>query len=175
MQMVARTPDRSFEIYEGEIASVTFKDRVIRDVLRKDPSETRSPNPLSDVQLKEAQRLAIRLAEKEALPGGIQLRLRAPETRVVGIGGVHHHSIRKNLSSEGPSYGVPDLEKLLMSRRGLTDDRIGGDYAATEVTNAVLVLGFMKALGINRVEPLNVTLSDGLLVDPEFSSARSGD
>ena len=38
----------------------------------------------------------------------------------------------------------------------------------TEISNLILVLGFMKRLGLNEVTLVNVNLADGVLIDPTF-------
>jgi hypothetical protein len=50
----------------------------------------------------------------------------------------------------------------------LNDKEIGGRYADTEISNLILVLGFMEKLGIKEVIPVNVNLADVILIDPEF-------
>jgi exopolyphosphatase/guanosine-5'-triphosphate,3'-diphosphate pyrophosphatase len=50
----------------------------------------------------------------------------------------------------------------------LTDKEIGGQYADTEISNLILVLGFMQQLGISEVMTQNINLADGVLLNPAF-------
>ena len=71
------------------------------------------------------------------------------------LGQVNNHSSQ---------YNQDDLHKTLERRIGLTDKEIGGNYSTTEISNLVLVLGFMKGLDINEISVLKINLTDGLLL-----------
>ena len=61
------------------------------------------------------------------------------------------------------SPGSDEAAQALISAVELSDDDIGHEYADTEVTNLILVLGVMEATGIRKVTPLDINLADGLL------------
>jgi exopolyphosphatase / guanosine-5'-triphosphate,3'-diphosphate pyrophosphatase len=61
-----------------------------------------------------------------------------------------------------------DLELALQWGLEKTDDEIGGEYAATDVSNLILVYGFMKELGIENIIPMNITMNDGILVSETY-------
>lgn len=44
----------------------------------------------------------------------------------------------------------------------------GGDYANVQVTNAILVLGYMQTLNINQMEALDINNADGALLYADF-------
>jgi len=88
-------------------------------------------------------------------------------TVVIGIGGVHNQSIRKQVKKVA-SYSRENIMNVLQDRLDLTDEQIGGQYADTEVSNLILVLGFMQKLEIEEVLLADVNLTDGILVDPAF-------
>ena len=51
----------------------------------------------------------------------------------------------------------------------LTDKELGdGPYVETDMSNLILVDGFMEHLGIEEVHVLDVDMSDGVLVSPAF-------
>ncbi len=51
------------------------------------------------------------------------------------------------------------------------DDRdIGGDYAATQVSDRLLLIGFMRALDIEVVRLADIDLTDGLLFESDYWS-----
>jgi exopolyphosphatase / guanosine-5'-triphosphate,3'-diphosphate pyrophosphatase len=80
---------------------------------------------------------------------------------------VHNVSIKKQLKSKS-TYTQEELINAVKARIGLNDKDIGGHYADTEISNLILLLGFMQKLGIKEVIPVNVNLDDGVLVDPEL-------
>ena len=56
----------------------------------------------------------------------------------------------------------------MAARQGLTDTEIGGKYAATEISNLTLVLGFMNELGIEKVMTVKANMAHGILIYPRF-------
>lgn len=163
MQMVAGDEAGRFIRYEGHHASVTFRNRLIEEIQGRSLADTQTPNPISEAQARQARELAHRLASE--IPPAISARLHRDEAVVLGIGGVHFHSIRGQLQSGDRPYTQQDIVGMLASRLGQSDEQIAHPYAATEVSNLILVLGYMESLGIDSVLPLNTTMSDGLLVE----------
>lgn len=145
---------------QGDLASVTFKKGVIQEILKKDPVVVTSPNPLDKNAMNRAVSLARRAARN--VNPQIRKRLQDPQTRVLGIGGVHFNSVAGQLGAQNV-YRQKELWNFLPTLVGKTDAEIGGDYADTQFTNLILVLGFMQELGIEEVIPLRVNLADGLL------------
>jgi exopolyphosphatase/guanosine-5'-triphosphate,3'-diphosphate pyrophosphatase len=144
-------------IVESKIASVSFKNWLLKELKRQGTS----PNPLTKVEID----LAVGQAEKT----GQILRTQLPPdfgTEAFGIGGVHSISLVNRLKKI--SYGREDLEITLQRSTGLTDAALKSPYAATEITNLAFVLGMMKGLGLERVHSLKVNLTDGLLAFGNF-------
>ncbi len=56
----------------------------------------------------------------------------------------------------------------LTTRNKLTETEIGGKYAATDVSNLALVLGFMKELEIEKVKTLKANMAHGILIYPKY-------
>ncbi len=162
MQVVAVDANGEAVWYEGRTASVDFRDRIIRDIQGKDLTETDTPNPISPSVAREALGLARGLAD--GLPAPLARRLRRAETTVVGIGGVHYYSIRGQVGSEEGPYRREEVARTLKRRIGKTDEEIGGAYADTEVSNLILVLGYLEAWGIRSVLPVQATMVDALLL-----------
>jgi len=148
------------QVEEGQTASVLFKNQIITDIQKKSLSQTQSPNPLSQKIVKKALQLAQEMAAKNAKK--LKLQFNKPVT-VLGVGGVHWYSLRLQTDTK-EFYTLKDVEKALSQKTGLTDAQIGGAYASTEISNLILVSGFMKKLGIEKVFPLKVNLTDGLLL-----------
>ncbi len=171
MQMTALD---SNELFTSELASVTFKNQVIREIQKKDPSVLKSPNPL-----KKDSKKATALARSHATKNlGTFLKLHSTKPRWVGIGGVLALSVQKQVDREvlAPrpktdlmvqnvsQFTQTDLAKTLDARATRTDEEIESEYRETEITNLALVLGYMQALKIEKIETVEASLVQGLLI-----------
>ncbi|MGV8056555.1 MAG: Ppx/GppA phosphatase family protein [Smithellaceae bacterium] len=165
MQMILRKKNQGFVIYRGKMASVSFKEKILIQIKRQKPGKHSSPNPIGKENLKKAIEIASTAAGD--VPEEIKKAIREPDTVILGIGGVHNESIKKQLKSN-VRYTQEELINVVNIRIGLNDKDIGGHYADTEISNLILVLGFMEKLAIKEVIAVNVNLADGVLVDPAF-------
>ena len=163
MQMILRDKSKKFIIYR-KTASVSFKEKILLEIKQQKPEKNLSPNPIGKENLPKAIKMASVAAED--VPEEIKRAILEPDIVIIGIGGVHNGSIKKQLKYG--SYMQEELINAVNARIGLNDKDIGGHYADTEISNLILVLGFMKKLGIKEVIPVNVNLADGVLIDPEF-------
>ena len=151
-------------VIESQVASVTFKESVIEKVLHKDPRKIKSPNPLGSKQIQKATKLSHKLSHnvKQELKSILSTK------QIIGIGGVFNKSLKKQIekmnSTEVKKMSIFDLSKLAQSKVNLTDEQIGGDYAATDITNVLLVLGHMQSFGIKELTPVDFDLTEGVLV-----------
>ncbi len=170
MQISSYLGHDKYLIYEGKLASVSFKNHIIEEVQNKDPQKEKTPNPISSSNKEQAQRDA-RLIAQYSVPPVLQAKIKSPNTQIIGIGGVHHYSIGEKINFKG-AYTLEMLDKFLNTNIGLTDAQIGGEYAPTDVSNLILVSGFMKALGINKVKTGNINLTDGLLLNPNLRNRK---
>ena len=167
-QMMTLNEKSQAVIYDGKLASVSFKNKVIAQVQNKNINEVNSPNPLSAPQIVAAKKLAQSEARNE-VPEPIKTKiLNMPDLTVVGIGGVLSRSIVDNTPGDKTEIKLEDLEKGLKTKTDKTDAEIGGEYAATEVTNMVLVSAYMQALKIKSYRPLRLSLIDGLWFDADL-------
>lgn len=154
------------QLFNGDLASVTFKNLVIHDIQKKDPAVVKSPNPLKK-DLKKAILLA-RTHAKSHVPEFFKTH--AAHARWIGIGGVHGISIQKQVEKESEGaplaghYTQAQLAKTAERRSKLTDEEIESEYRTTEVTNLALVLGYMQELKIDHVETVEASLTQGLIV-----------
>ena len=148
------------EIFTGTLAAVTFKNRIIREIQKKDPKTTNSPNPLG-AQFSNAVVLATEDA-KAQVPNFF--REKAEKAHWIGIGGVLALSAQNQVKEGADEFSQTALEQTLKKRAGLKDSQIEGDYATTEITNLALVLGYMKALKIEKVKTVEASLVQGWLL-----------
>lgn len=158
MQMTTLTSLEKYNFYKGTLASVSFKEKVL-SLMNKNED---SPNPLGKKWSHRALNWAKEFAQNN-VPSNFKKSSQGKS--VLGIGGVHSKSIMKNLklNKQQSHYTQQDLLQAIEQLQNKTDAEIGGEYAETEVTNIILVLAFMQALDIDKVEVIPVNLSEGLI------------
>jgi exopolyphosphatase/guanosine-5'-triphosphate,3'-diphosphate pyrophosphatase len=165
MQMIFSCNDRDYVIYNGRLASISFKEKILSEIKHQPPGQHKSPNPIGKDNLEKALKIAM-LAAAE-VPEEIREKLSKPNAIIIGIGGVHNQSVAKQLRIKN-IYRREELISELNTCIDLTDKEIGGQYTDTEISNLILVLGFMQQLGLSEVMPLNINLADGVLINPAF-------
>jgi len=159
MQMFSIDKDKRPQRYLGDLASVTFKNMVIEVIQEKDMQKVTTPNPIGDKReqvvalARSYSRLHVPVALKEAIKDHV----------MVGVGGVHSHSIRNQLGTKEAQYSLAELEVAGKSQVKKSDKDLEGDYRSTDVTNLLLVQGFMEGLGIKEVKVANASLLQGVM------------
>ncbi|MCK6596061.1 MAG: hypothetical protein L6Q33_12750 [Bacteriovoracaceae bacterium] len=108
---------------------------------------------------------ATKLARKAVLqiPKSIQEKI-VKDTEVVGVGGVFQYSLLGQLKKDG-GFTLKELKNLLAKRTNLKDEDFDSKYAATELTNIILVSGFMEEMKIPEVRVRKVNLTEALVID----------
>jgi len=157
-QMMALDEKSEPVIYYGNLASVSFKNHVIAKIQKKDLAKVESPNPLKKNDVKKA--LAYIDSEaKNSVPENLRTKL--VNARIFGIGGVLSKSVPRQVG-EGIDLSQRNIQAAMEKRAGMTDAQINDPYSATEITNLLLVYGFMKNLNISNYSKTDVSLVDGL-------------
>lgn len=159
-EMAMLGEDGKLVTFKGKLGSDVMKQFLIEKV-KKGKGE--SPNPIgakgAKIGLAEAKKTAA------GVPKPIVEKITKSDTVVLGIGGVHHYSLREQALTSGTDrYTAGDVKAALEKRLKATDAEIGGKFPANQVGNLILVLGYLEALKIPAVKPLAVNLADGLLV-----------
>ncbi|QGY28829.1 Ppx/GppA phosphatase family protein [Pantoea cypripedii] len=147
------------DVYQGKLASVTLKNFIV-DVLKNQPSAA-SANPIGSWRPS-----VLRFVEFYAhndVPAQIKQDLST--RRVIGIGGVHGFSIKNQLKLKGHQYDLAALEQASKQQVWKGDSELSGDYRATDVSNLLLVEGYMRALGIKDVTVVKASLIQGVLLE----------
>lgn len=161
MQMFSQDEGKKAQKYLGDLASVTFKNMVIEVLENKKLESTTTPNPIGD---KREQAIALaRSYARIHVPADLKAEIH--ERVVVGVGGVHGHSIRGQLQTKEMKYTLEELDKASKVQAQKSDSELTGDYRSTDVTNLLLVQGFMEGLGIKEVKIVNATLLQGVLLN----------
>ena len=160
MQMTAwRQQDQPVaDIYQGKLASVTLKNFILT-VLKNTP-DAASPNPIGSWR-QTVLRFVELFASNDVTP---QIRQDVAGRQVIGIGGVHGFSIRNQLPGKPDRYSLTRLSELSKQQVWKGDSELTGDYRATDVSNLLLVEGYMRALKIDEVTIVNASLIQGVLL-----------
>jgi len=146
------------DIYQGKLASVTLKNFILT-VLKNSP-DAKTPNPIGSWR-QSVLRFVQFYAANEVGP---QIKQDVAGRRVIGIGGVHGFSIRNQLPGKPNHYTVAALSKLSQQQVWKGDSELSGDYRATDVSNILLVEGYMQALKIDEVTIVEASLIQGVLL-----------
>lgn len=146
--------------YLGVLASVTFKNMIIEVLQGKNLETASSPNPIGD---KYAQALSMaRFYSKLHVP--LDLRQALKGRTVIGIGGVHSIALKNMMQLKEMNYSLSQLAKDSSAAVLKADQDLTGDYRSTDVSNMILVQGFMEGLGIDEVRLVSASLLQGIVL-----------
>lgn len=160
MQIICPKNDGDYELFLGHLASVPFKDHILK--IKK--SRKNSPNPISNqVFLSSLNRTRL---EASKIQESISRKF-FENKNVIGIGGVHYYAVSKAINK--PKFDSESLQAQIQMRLNMSNEQLGGGkYANTALSNMILVYGIMKELGISAVTAKKVNLTEGLVLDPKF-------
>ncbi|ADU68848.1 Ppx/GppA phosphatase family protein [Pantoea sp. At-9b] len=147
------------DVYQGKLASVTLKNFIV-DVLKNQPA-AQSPNPIGSWR-PSVLRFVEFYAHNDVPP---QIKQDLATRRVIGIGGVHGFSIKNQLKINDNRYDLATLEQVAKQQVWKGDSELTGDYRATDVSNLLLVEGYMHALGIKDVTVVKASLIQGIVLE----------
>lgn len=147
------------DVYQGKLASVTLKNFIV-DVLKNQPA-AQSPNPIGSWR-PSVLRFVEFYAHNDVPP---QIKQDLATRRVIGIGGVHGFSIKNQLKINDNRYDLATLEQVAKQQVWKGDSELTGDYRATDVSNLLLVEGYMRALGIKDVTVVKASLIQGIVLE----------
>ncbi len=165
MQISSLLKSNQMEIYQGKLASVSMKEHIIRVIQNRSLSEYSSPNPMTKKVMLKAVNYAKKVSQ-QVVPVLVK-KLQTPGVSVIGIGGVHYYSIRGQ-TGKPQRFNQQIVKDTLLKKVGYTDQKIGGKYASTELSNLALVLGFMQGMNVKEVTPLNINMADGILINSKY-------
>lgn len=145
-----------WKVFKGTLASVVFKDLILTKV--KKDKNLLSPNPLTQSEIKKARTLVNKELSQDFKKSFLS---KNTFNKVVGMGGVFALSLKRYLNKSVIS--TEDLDLWIQANQSKTDADFNDKYAATVVSNMILVSEMMKILNIKKVEVADVTLVEGLL------------
>lgn len=164
-QISAENPIDEVAVYMQSFGSVPFKNYIIHNIQGKDPAAFPSPNPISAEDWKKADAFARRMGRK-AFPL-IKDKIKTASGVVIGIGRLFANSIG-SISDSQEVISRKDLRDYIRKCLNKTDAELKDPYANVNVSNAILVLGVMKALHIHEINIVNTTSTKGILTYPEY-------
>lgn len=169
MQMIRRNDKSDFDFYEGSMASVPFKNEVLRKIKKVDQTQVFSPNPISPY---EKETIALAQSLTQTVPSWVLKK--GPQSQWIGIGGVLSGSVQKQSAKDKNEITLSELEKAFYDGAKKSDSEIQSDYRITDISNMALVLGFMKSLKISKIQTLNISLGEGqvLFSNPPAASTQ---
>ncbi|MNL06893.1 Exopolyphosphatase [compost metagenome] len=153
-------------IYFGTLAAVSFKNYIISTLQKKDFNTVQTPNPIGEKTTKAASKYVEKTAHA-IVPKEIQNQIKNPNVQVIGIGGVLSRSITSQVEYK-EFVTDKDIQRSLAKRLDMDDKAIGGEFPQTEISNLILVGGFMKGLKINQYRPVKASLIDGLWYEQQY-------
>lgn len=148
------------DIYQGKLASVTLKDFITNVLQNKELTADSTPNPIGSLR-NTVLRYVNFYARTHVSP---EMKKDAQTKRVIGIGGVHGFSIKGQVHLHNNSYTLADLEQASKNNVWKGDSELKGDYRQTDVSNLLLVEGYMQALNIPQVTVVKASLIQGILL-----------
>ena len=153
-------------VFMGNVGSIPFRNFILETIQGKELSDTTFSHPMAEKEYLQADSYA-RAHARKAFPI-IKEKIKFFEGRVLGIGRLFFNSI-KPLAVDSDRITRKDLRSYIRESMGKTPEELFDDpYATVDLSNAILVLGFMKALHIHEVRPLDTTSTVGMLTYPNY-------
>ncbi len=165
-QLITRDESGESLQFLSNKASIYFKNQVIK--YQKERYKT-SPNPLSnDEFLLGVNHIAPQLVKD--VPEILRAKLKL--SRVYGFGSLFGVNLRRLVGRS--SFTQKDLEDRINIYRSKTDSQLVATklvkpaYVDVFISNAVLILGIMKNLEIEKVDVIRGDINYGVLTAKEF-------
>lgn len=178
-QLIVDDPDAKTLAYKGEYGSKSFFSYILEVVQGRDSQQTRTIHPLTQLQSEESLRFAQHLARRT--PQLIRAQIASRDGEVVAIGSLFQYSLLEAIKTEPDQQYITlnDLQQFI--RRSLNREENENHTEADELqlhqlgyqrhkgfshltlSNAVMVYGFMKELGILKLAVADRTSTDSIL------------
>lgn len=190
IQLSAINESGNLDVFFTEtLASVTMRNYVIQALKGGNLRAVTTPNPIGRENLESALNYVRDFAKRETPQN---LKEKIAEATVIGIGGVHYHSVKDQvLAKENGEFTRAAILHALEERLARTDEELAllnepklaqiqdsrkkeralnkaKEHVSASVTNLILVYGFMEALGIEQLKVANVNMTNTLLIDPKY-------
>ena len=178
-QLIIDDPEAETLAYKGDYGSTSFFRYLLEVVQGKDSNKTNTIHPLSKPQFEEGLRFAHHLAQRTQ--NLIKTQIKNNNGEVVAIGSLFQYSLLEAIKSEPEQQQITldELEQFI--HRSLNREETEHHTEETEIqphqqgyrkhngfshltlSNAIMVYGFMKELGILSLNIADRTSTDSIL------------
>lgn len=166
LQLTTLDEKGEYNIYRGDIASIHFKNMMIQEIQKKNILEVTTPNPIAALDIHKGVLKSSEIAEN--VDSTFKHRLSQPNVQVVGVGNIFAYGVYPAVGKKSP-FKQQELVQALFGMANKPDHEVGGgDYANVQVSNTILVLGYMCALNLHEMDVLDVNNADGAMLYAEF-------
>ena len=166
LQKTAKHPVEDYQIYRGETASIHFKNMIVNDIQLKNINVVTTPNPMTAEEIHKGVLKARELAQD--VDQIFKDRILQPNAQIVGVGNIFAYGIYPIVGKKSP-FTQQELYEATMNMAHKDDKQLGGgDYANVQLSNAILILGYMQALNIQKMDILDINNADGALLYADF-------
>lgn len=165
LQLTITHSKQGYFVGKGRTASNPFKRDIIEMIEKQDPATVKSPNPMTAEVMQKAIAHASSIAQNsDAI---VREKIKDPKTVIYGVGSLFYIGIREMIN--GTEVTPENLATAIKQYENKSDSELQkGEHSDVFVSNALLVLGYMKALDIKNVHILNINIADGAMTYPEF-------
>jgi exopolyphosphatase/guanosine-5'-triphosphate,3'-diphosphate pyrophosphatase len=165
-QLTIKDENDEYYVCKGEIASISFRDHIIENLQGHNVKLRSTPNPIAGHVARQAVDYAQLIGQR--IDPSIQTKANDSETTIFAVGSLFGYGI-KSLVGDQTIVTQDLLQKAIDSLIDLDDENLqGGEFANVTVSNALLVLGTMKGLNIEKIVIQDVNNADGVLVLSDF-------
>lgn len=165
LQFTSLLPNGGYQVYKGDIGSISFKNHIIQNVQRKNSVAVPSPNPMSVQDITHGISYAAKLSND--IDPFTKMKIADQDIHVIGVGSIFP-SVLKLMEKERVIH-KKDLCKTVYTLEGATDSDFGNTpYSSVELSNASYVLGMMHGLNMTQIIVEKVNNADGALIYAPF-------
>lgn len=161
LQLMTLDQKGELTVFMQPTGSIPVRDYIIEVIQNKDLSFEDTPNPVQEEEASLADRF-IRSIARKADPV-IKQKIKNADRKVYGIGRLFYSGVGPLMPEEN-LINRPGLREFIAESLNKMDEEFENpDFANVDLSNCILVLGFMKALQIHEVELLDTTTAKGVL------------
>jgi exopolyphosphatase/guanosine-5'-triphosphate,3'-diphosphate pyrophosphatase len=157
-QITVKSEEDDVSVFMGNMGSVPFRNYIKGVVQGKNPSDS-TLHPFSEDDYSSSDRYARSLARQAVKD--IKQRIRETDGNVVGVGRLFNNSLSPLAQNEEITRA--DLRRYIRSSIGKPKEQFDDPFSEADLANATLVLAYMKALHIHKINPVNAATLQGML------------
>lgn len=161
LQIMTLNEKGNVVVFMQPLGAVPIRDYIIEVIKQGNVEETQTPNPLDEDDMKAAD-VYIRSIARKAYPI-IKDKIADADRQVYGIGRLFYNGVGPLMADPGTIERDSLREFIRQSLNKADEEFSDPNFANVDLSNSILVLGFMKALQIHEVKLLDTTTAKGIL------------